>query len=546
MYESLIERLLHLEHPADQRNLLQVHMADLNDQLLCEMKARADHLMRADVDTCLRLVQAMHVAATLSQAPTHRALALLAEANIDHKLARYGEAVAHYDEAAEIYHSLQRVVDEAAAQIGKITSLRNQGRYSEALATGERAAAVLEAHADWLRLGRLQANMGTIYGRLGDDYRALELFNRARAFYENSGPEGARSIPVIEVNRSITLRNLGDYAASMAAGQKAQQLFAQSGQKIEEARARQSLAITQFVLGRYNTSLELFDQVREVFLAEGLQRDAVLVDLFMSDCLLQLGRLEDVLDKAQEIRRIFTELGTKLEIGQSILNEAVVYTRQGTMDEALQAFAEARQIFVDEGIRPWVAVVELEMADLLFRQNRYSESLAHLEVAAQILEKRLPTRYAQVQWMAARALCAMGCMAEAQVRATEALHITEELDLPWLAYQIHHLLGATARAGGDRVAALAALTQSVDILEQLRGQVMVEFRADFLSGKQGPYDDLMRLYLDLEEPQAAFETVERAKSRALVDLLAYRIDISLHAREPADQPVVDEILRLRQ
>lgn len=543
---SLIDALLRLEDPAGQRCLLEAHRTALDDRLLAEMKALANHLMWADVQACLRMVQAMHQSATVSQVPSHRALALLAEANIEHKLGQYQAAIAHYDEAAALYKQQGHVVDQAVAYIGKLSSLRNLGRYDEALEVGRWAAQVLEQHGKWLRLGHLLDNMGTIYGRLGDDQQALKLFDRARELYELSGSAGTESIASVEINRSIVLRNLGDYTSSIQASQSAINLFHRLGQRIEEARAIQSLATTHFVLGRYNTALELFDQVRDVFLAEGLRRDAVLVDLFISDCLLQLGRLADVLDKATEIRRTFAELGTRFEVGQALLNEAIAHTRLGRVDEALRAFAEARRLFEAEGISVWVAAVDLEMADLLFKQGRYAESLACASQAAATFAGRLPARHVHAQWMIARTLLAMQRVEEARALATEALRESEARELPWLTYQIDHLLGLASLATGDRTGARHAFQQSLETLERLRGQVMVEFRADFLAGKQGPYEDLIQLYLDEDEPLPALETVERAKSRALVDLLAYRLDVSLRARDPGDEPVIEEIRRLRQ
>lgn len=545
-HELLIDALLALDDPAAQYHLLAAHRAALDDALLSGMKARANHLLWADVQAGRRIVQAMHQAATLSTVPAHRALALLAEANIDHKLGQYHAAIAHYDAAAALYQDHGRVVDQAIAQIGKVSSLRNLGHYAEALEIGAWAAHILEEHGAWLRLAHLLANLGSIHSRLGDDRQALGCLDRARALCLSAGEEGNGSIANIEINRSIVLRNLGDYAAAMRAGQAAQKLFHQRGQRIEEARALQSLAVTHFVLGKYNTSLQLFDQVREVFLAEGLHRDAILVDLFISDCLLQLGRLADVLDKATAIRLTFAELGTRFEVGQALLNEAAAYARLGRLEEALDALAASRHLFEHEHITVWTTAVDLEVAGLLYTQGRYAESLAHASAAAEALAGRLPARHAQAQWMAARTLLALQRVDEARQLALEALELAESLEVDWLAYQVYHLLGRIALASDDRSGARHAFQQSLETLERLRGQVMVEFRADFLAGKQAPYDDLARLCLDEGDPQRALETIERAKSRALVDLLAYRLDISLRARDPGDQPIVEEIQRLRQ
>jgi CHAT domain-containing protein len=75
---------------------------------------------------------------------------------------------------------------------------------------------------------------------------------------------------------------------------------------------------------------------------------------------------------------------------------------------------------------------------------------------------------------------------------------------------------------------------------------MIEFRADFLEDKQVVYEDLVEICLEMGEAQEGLAYAERAKSRALLELLAFRLDLSLEARTEADQPIVAELVRLRQ
>ena len=74
---------------------------------------------------------------------------------------------------------------------------------------------------------------------------------------------------------------------------------------------------------------------------------------------------------------------------------------------------------------------------------------------------------------------------------------------------------------------------------------MVEFRAGFLEDKQMVYEDMVALCLELGEPLRALEYAERAKSRALLDLLAYRLDLRVQARQPDDQQMVEALAELQ-
>jgi tetratricopeptide (TPR) repeat protein len=438
------------------------------------------------------------------------------------------------------------VVRQARSQIGKLIALARLGRYDEALETCEWAGRVLEEHAQWRPLADLTLNLGFIQSRLGKDVESLAQYDRARAFYGRLGAEGEPFLPWVDHDRAIALRNLGQFEASLQAAQNAMQTLAGQGQRVEAARARQNQALTYFLMGRYNEALVLYEQVRDTFLADGRERDAVLVDLFTCDCLLQLRRFADVLERCARIRERFRELGTQFEAGQALLNEAVAYAGLGRYEEAMASLAEALRVFANEGNQVWVACTELEMAALLLREGRFEESVETAKGCTEIFQAySLPVQEAHAHLIMARAMAALQQHDQARRLVAAALADAKGRELPSLTYQCHHLMGSLARAEGDAAEALAEYDQAIQELERLRGRLMVEFRADFLEDKQLTYEEVVHLCLDLGHSPQALEYAERAKSRALLDLLAYRLDLSVQARTPADRPLVDDLVRLR-
>jgi CHAT domain-containing protein len=353
-------------------------------------------------------------------------------------------------------------------------------------------------------------------------------------------------LPWVEQNRAIVLRNLGQFETSIQASQAAWEMLARLGQRAETGRAQKNLAFTYFVLGRYNEALELLDQARDVFLSDGRQSDAILVELDISDCLLQLRRFNDVLDKCRRVRDLFAEFGTRREVAQATLNEAVAYAGLHRYAEALTLLAEARHLFEKEGNRVRVARADLETAAVLRHQNRFEESLVTAQACADVFQVHdLPVQEARAHLVAARAAAALNRHNQAYRLVTQALAVGKDKDIPSLVYQCHHLLGALAQARGDRQEALGEYDQAIQELERLRGRLMVEFRADFLEGKEVVYEDAVALSLDLDQPCRGLEYAERAKSRALFDLLAYRLDLSIQARNVKDRDLVDELTHLR-
>lgn len=545
--QNLIEQLLDLPDDAAQRRFLAKHASQLNDQVAIALKEQADHFLRADSQRALQMADLLLHMAEFSGDPAHRALGLLAEANVRYiGLGEYQQAIKLYDEAAQIYQNQNRLVDQAKSQVGKIGALSHLGRYAEALEIGEWASRILEEHAEWQKLAVLTMNMANVHGRASNDIKSLEMFDRAETFYRQLGAEGEPSWLWVQQNRSVALRNLGRFEDSIQASQTAWEGLERLGQKVSAARARQNLAFTHFILGRYNEALEHLDRVREVFLADGRRRDAMLVELFISDCLLQLRRFNDVLEKCRQVHSLFAELGTRRVVAQAIVNKAVAYAKLGRYPEALASLAEAHQIFAEEGNAVWIASTDLETAAVLLHQGCYRESLAAAQKSATVFKiHSLPVEEAQAYLVAARAALTLGQHEKAHRLATEALDIGETRNVPTLTYQGHQVLGALAVARGDRHEALAAFERAIEAVERLRGRLMVEFRVGFLEDKTQIYEDIVSLCLDLNRPHQGLEYAERAKSRALLDLLAYRLDLSIQARNSGEKPIVEELMRLR-
>ena len=545
--QTLIAQLLDLPDETAQRRFLQEHTSQWDDEVADALKAQSDRFLRSDVQRSLEYAGLLDYLAELTGNPLYHALGMLARANSLSigGLGQYAKALELYDEAAGLYRENGLPVQEARSQVGKLHTLNLLGRYDEALDVGERTRRVLEAHADH-RLAAVTLNIALIHGRMGHDVEALALLERARAIYLQQGEQGERRIPWVDQNRSTLLRNLGRFDESIQASQSAYEGTARQGQTAEAARARQNLALTYFCLGRYNETLALLDEVRDVFLDDGRLRDAILVELFTSDCLLQLRRFGDVLSKCDRIQDRFSELGTQFEVAQALLNQAMAYAGLGRHDEAQSAFAKARRLFEREENETWIGCTDLEEASLLLRQGDYEGSLSAAQACAALFAARSqPIRQAQAHLIAARALAALGRDDAARRQAGQVLATAPSEDLPSLTYQAHHLLGTLSAALENVQEAQAEYERAIHELERLRGQLMVEFRADFLEDKQAVYEDMVDLCLAQDRPEQALHYAERAKSRALIDLLAYRLDLGLQARQAADRPLVDELVALQ-
>ena len=90
-----------------------------------------------------------------------------------------------------------------------------------------------------------------------------------------------------------------------------------------------------------------------------------------------------------------------------------------------------------------------------------------------------------------------------------------------------------ALAEGQKSAAEDMLKKAIDVIEKQRSSINSEVgRIGFVGDKQTPYAQLAALLLAESRYKEAFTYVERAKARALVDLLASQKDISVRGSQP--------------
>lgn len=544
---EIIERLLAESDPAGQQRLLGALAGQQDSAAAAALKAEADRLLRADVAQSLCVAQLIQRMAAFSGVPADHALGLLAEANARSiGLHEYQQAIALYEEASAIYQREHLPVEQARAQIGKVGALSYLGRYAEADLAGHWAGQILNEHGEWQALATLTMNLAIMHANMGEDARALGLFDRAGEIYGRLGEAGRAGWLWVQLNRALVLRNLGQFEASIAACRTASDGLTALGQTVAAARARWNLALTHFILGQYNEALQGFDQVREVFVADGRQRDALLVDLDVSNCLLQMRQYHGVLETCRQVREAFSELGAHDVAGKAFIVEGMAHASLGQYDAAIGSLEEARAIFTHIGNPAWQAAADLEIAGVQRFCGQLEQSLAlALRCSETFGQLQLPVEQAQAHLVAARAALRLERLQQAGELARLALASGQAMDIASLIFQAYHLLGHAATGQGRPAEALESYDLAVEHLERLRGRLMVEFRADFLEDKTAVYEDTVLLCVALDRPQRGLEYVERAKSRALVDMLAYRLDVGIEARTPEDQPRVEELLRLR-
>ncbi len=155
------------------------------------------------------------------------------------------------------------------------------------------------------------------------------------------------------------------------------------------------------------------------------------------------------------------------------------------------------------------------LADLFFGAMIHGESLAVYE--------EIPRKF-----MLSKCLMETGNLGEARDGYDALLNTPQTRDNGEIYWMILFDRGRIAEKEGKFKDAVDFYTRAVEVIEQQRSTINTESnKIGFVGDKQALYFNLVQVLYHEKQYEKAFEYVERAKSRALVDLLAAKKDFAV-------------------
>lgn len=550
---DLVDRLAALPGSEDQRRLLEQELPALDAasrrQLADQLKEACIRLLRSDAEAANRVALLVGALAELTSDKADRALSLRLQAMVATlAFGRHEESLQLYEDALTLYRALDDDLGQALVQVTRIWPLSHVAGYEPAVAAAEWAAPVLRKHGRWRDLANLQNNLAPIHNRYGRFEAALQSLDTAHAAYLSLGPAGEAFLANNLSNRAFVLYVLGRFRESIAASEEALRLAERNEQRIVLARARQNLGLTHFALGRYNLALALLDQATETWRADGRLAEVVQAELTATYCLLELRRYQDVLQRFRLVHELIDQHHIVPETPFSLLNEARAYGAKNDYAKALNALDRARRVIQQEA-SPWdLAQADLAEAFLRFRQADFAAAGSRAQSCAEAFATLgSPLDAAAAYLLAARAAFADGRTDSAGDLLQATLRQIVDRQASALLCQANILRGRLAEAAADRDSALHFYRTALEHLEQVQAHVISEYRPDFLADMEylSLYENLVAISLESGRFEAALDYVERAKSRALLQLFHLRRQDRLAALGAGDEPLVAAVNRLR-
>jgi len=301
----------------------------------------------------------------------------------------------------------------------------------------------------------------------------------------------------------------------------------------------------------YGGGYTLLDAARGAFEALGDNHQLALCHLDLAELLLEINRFERAEHQSRRARSLCDQLGLGYESAKATLFLAMAALGQGEDGRAKILLAEAGTTFRRERNAASEAVCELYRGEIDRRTGRIKEADARFARAERCFEKeRIRLRQAASTLRRARLAVDRGRRVQARDHLARARRILRRLSSPWLSAQHDHLRGRLDLLDGQPGKALRHLRRAVEGIEGIRSRIgLDEFRLSFAADKAPIYADLVEVILRTRSGaramSEAFAVIERARARALVDLLAGRLGGAETHLDPAGRALVKRLARLR-
>lgn len=516
--------LLQLPTTTEQTEWLQNHAPHVNLSLVHQLQQEARQRERQNPHHALTVAQLVHHIAQFWDDAQTKAVALHIEADARRLLFEHNKALNLYQEAANIYQSLGLELEAAHIAVGQIATMKYLGRYEDAITLSYWVSDVFKVANEQTALGKIVMNRGNIYARQKRFPEALASFTEAQTiFLENQDQYHLAIVNVNEANIHVELDN---FRQAEKIYQQARTYFQEQELNHIAAQVDHNIAHLLMAQGNYQEALLTLNKARELFLTQENSVEVASIDLMRSDVYLTLNLWQEALDLARKTHQIVEEANMPRETARFYLNEAAALAHINPKETPTEPLMEARRLFAQEENFVWLAMTDLYQASFEWRRKGNLDLACQMAQQAEITFKQhgFRSRAAQCAVVQGEIALIQQDYAMAAQYFAHGIDYLQNADIPAVSFACLFGLGRTHQYQNQFAEALSYYRQAIADIERLQAAIGAEdYKIAFLSDKLQVYEAMVLLCLDMKTAvteKEAFETVERAKSRTLLDSLA--------------------------
>jgi CHAT domain-containing protein/tetratricopeptide (TPR) repeat protein len=547
--DALLGNLCSLDDCASRQQYVECHPELLTVQVVRSLAESVRQRIRVDLADAQRIADA---ALTIGEVLGDRAslgLALRAKANTLWPRGQCKPATDLLERAIRLFHEAGEKDEEGRTLSTSIQPLILQGDYDSALRNADLARNIFSDSGDKLRLARLEINVANIHHRQERFSEAIASYERA---YRQLVIEGdIEAVGVALHNMAACLISLNEFGQAFEVYEQAREFARSNNMPLLASQADYNIAYLFHLRGEYERSLQALRKTRAACGVNGDAYHAALCDLDQSEIYLELNLGDEAVDTAARAAEQFERLGMGYEAARSLTNLAIGYSQRSDVQTATGLFVQAKMKFVAEKHRAGEAFVDLYRAMYLHELGNHEGAKELCQAAAAYFTSEGLTRKVVLcDLLMSRIALAARDLPVARGYCEAALTRLQGIEAPILEFRAHLTLGEIADAAGDTQQSYLQYETARNQMESLRcGLQAEELKISFMQNKLAVYDRLIQHTLrgGLTGPSAedSLCLMERVKSRSLMDALLWRAKLGTANEASTTDLPTKEIQQLR-
>lgn len=431
----------------------------------------------------------------------------------------YPTALAYYDKAMEIRRELDDQRGLAADLNNAGLIYEEMGNYDLALAKYQSALEINQTTGNERSAAKNLANIANVHINLGDYPEALQIYEKilpVRKDQEDRKGEGNDL-----GNMGIAYQSLGDYDLAMRHYQSALSIHREIGFKEGEAYQLGRIASLLKVRGDYAGAIKTLQEALNIHREMGHLHGAAEWLEELSDTYLALGDPRAAEAHLQSALALHREIGNRSGEASALEKLGDLFLALDAPDSARGAFEQARRIHRDLGERWGECSALIKLGIFFGRQEETETALTHLNQAKNLADSLGESHLqAWVRLELGETYRRSSRVAAANRAYQKGLAISEGLMETELRWQMYYGMGQLWEAQGDDERAYFSYRAAINLIEEIRRLALVEeLKAAVVQKRFDAYQAMILLLARLKRTEEAFQYLERARARNLLDLL---------------------------
>ena len=427
------------------------------------------------------------------------------------------KALALSGKEAEARQSLEALYGDDPMKAGKLAQELGWRELAE-----NSFQTALERTQEPTERARLLNQLGMLAARRSELLKARELFEESlQLARDTSNSELAASV---QNNLGENYQSSGLYREAKPYYQESLDYFRQSQDLSGQAYALSNLGTLAFAQGDYAEALNYLNEAHQLSLnPDTFGGPHALIGTVLN----ALGLVHQFLGRTEDAERLYLEaIAARRAVNDrygeivTLNNLAAMFSERHAPEAATRVYQLALDLSERNNDPSHLAQLHNNMGMAAVDLGDNDDALSHYEKALELY------RAQNIKDGEAITLDNLGCLktdpGEAASLHKQAVDILEEIgNRQSLATALLHL-GETQAEMGQRKEAIVTLTRSVDLLDELALALSPNDKSAFLGKNVDAYQVLVRLLVEENRDEEAFRVNERARARALLELLGGR------------------------